>query len=243
MTTVLLPRPAGADADAALLERSGITPVSDPYVEIIPLLDPASMAARLRLAERLPASALVITSARALRALVDHAEVDRTTRVFAVGPASAQACRDAGFLDVRVPEDGADNVALTRLLARERPDSIVIPRSSAAPSSLVDDLRALGITVHDAVLYATTTIGHRPETLRGLIAGDFDAVIVRSGSAARALAHYVQEWPALTRVIAAGRSTALVLREVGIPVSAIAAQPDSASVVATTLRTIGGSPA
>lgn len=243
MTTVLLPRPAGTDADAALLERSGVTPVADPYVEILPLLDEATMAARQRLAGLMPAAALVVTSVRALRALIDHVEVDRGTRVFAIGPTSAAACTDAGFADVRVPEDGADNVALTRLLAREHPEAIVIPRSSAAPSSLVDDLRGLGITVHDAVLYATMTIRQAPSTVAALCAGDIDAVIVRSGSAARALAHFVPAWPSHTRVIAAGRSTALVLREVGIPVSAIATQPDSASVVATTLRTIGGSPA
>ena len=243
MTTVLLPRPAGTDADAALLERAGVTPVADPYVEIRQLVDAAAMAERVRLAALLPTAALVITSARALGALIDHVEVDRTTRVYAIGATSANACRAAGFTHLHTPDDGADNVALTRLLARERPAEIVIPRSSAAPSSLVDDLRALGIDVHDAVLYSTTTIAEQPPSVAALAAGDFDAVIVRSGSAARALAHYVSEWPVLTRVIAAGRSTALVLREVGIPVSAIATQPDSASVVATTLRTIGGSSA
>ncbi len=243
MTTVLLPRPAGTDADATLLERHGVSPVADPYVEIIPLLDEATMAARRRLAALLPDAALVITSARALRALIDHTDVDRGTRVYAIGTTSANACRQAGFPDVRMPEDGANNVALTRLLARELPAAIVIPRSSAAPSSLVDDLRALGITVHDAVLYATSTVPEAPASVPVLRAGGFDAVIVRWGSAARALARFVPDWPALTRVVAAGRSTALVLRELGIPVSAIAAQPDSATVVATTLRTLEGSTA
>lgn len=239
MTTILLPRPAGADADAVLLERAGIDVVADPYIEITPILDELTMAERRRLAACLPASALVITSARALSSLVDFCDVDRSGTVYAIGPTSADACRAAGFTDVRLPEDGANNVALTRLIAGERPASVVIPRSSAAPSSLVDDLAALGITVHHAMLYTTATVDRRPDSADALAADAFDAVIVRSGSAARALAHHVPAWPTQTRIVAAGRSTALVLRELGLPVSAVAAQPDSHTVVHTLMNALG----
>ncbi len=240
MSRVLLPRPAGSDADAALLQRAGVEVVADPYLEIMPLLDAPAMAERQRLAALLPLAALVITSARALAAFVDHCEVDRRAIVYAIGSTSARAARDAGFTDIRMPEDGADNVALVRRIARDRPTSLVIPRSSAAASAFVDDLRALGIVVHAAVLYATNPVEQAPPSVPALAAGDFDAVIMRSGSAGRAVARFVPVWPASTRVIAAGRATALVLRELGLPVSAIATHPDSATVVATALRTIGG---
>lgn len=241
MTRVLLPRPAGSDADAALLERAGVEVVADPYLEIMPLLDEATMAARRELAALLPEAALVITSARALSSLIDFCEVDRAAIVYAIGATSAKAATAAGFSDVRTPDDGADNLALTRRITRDEPSVLVIPRSSAAPVSFVDDLRALGIEVHAAVLYATTPVVEPPPSVQSLASGDFDAVILRSGSAARAVAGFVPQWPASTRIVAAGRATALVLRELGLPVAAIATHPDSATVVATALRTIGGS--
>lgn len=239
MTTVLLPRPAGADADAPLLEQHGVGVVADPYIATVPLLDPESMAARRRLAAELPRAALVITSARALSAFIDFCEVDRASRVFAIGATSATAARNAGFLDVRVPEDGSDNVALARLIAHEHPDAIVIPRSTAAPTALTEDLAELGIDVLQARIYATERVVHRPASADALAGGGYDAVIVRSGSAARALAHFVPVWPQATAVVAGGRPSSLVLRELGIPVSAIAERPDAATVVHTTLALLG----
>lgn len=240
MTKVLLPRPAGSDADAALLQRAGVEVVADPYLEIMPLLDESTMAERRRLASLLPSAALVITSARALSAFIDFCEVDRSATVYAIGSTSANAARAAGFTDVRVPEDGADNLALVRRIARDQPTTLVVPRSSAAASSFLDDLRALGIEVHSAVLYSTTTVDQVPPSAQALAAGEFDAVILRSGSAGRAVARFVPVWPTATRIIAAGRATALVLRDLGLPVAAIATHPDSATVVATALRTLGG---
>ena len=235
MTSVLLPRPAGSDPDAALLEAAGVVVVRDPYIETLPLLDPDSMRARRELAARLPEAALVITSVRALEAFIDFCDVDRAATVFAIGPTSAAAARAAGFADVRHPEDGADNIALTRLLAASRPSALVIPRSSVAPSTLTDDLHALGLTVHQARLYATGPVAGRPSSADALAAGAFDAAIVRSGSAARALHGFVPVWPHRTGIVAGGRPTAAVLRELGLPVSTIAEHPDAATVVQAAL--------
>lgn len=239
MTTVLLPRPAGSDADVGLLERAGVTVVSDPYLETFPILDEASMRARRELAARMPEAALVVTSSRALAAFVDFCEVDCSGTVFAIGASSAAAARAAGFRDVRMPDDGANNVALTRLISAAEAQQVVIPRSTAAPMSLTDDLRALGIEVHEARIYTTDAITERPPSANILERGEIDAVIVRSGSAARALAHHVRVWPGRTAIIAGGKPTATVLREVGLPVSAIAEHPDSACVVSTTLTLLG----
>lgn len=239
MTTVLLPRPTGSDADAGLFERLGISVIADPYIETFPILDEASMRARRELAARMPASALVVTSVRALSAFLDFCEAERTGIVFAIGAASAAAARAAGFGDVRMPDDGAHNVALTRLIASAEVSSVVIPRSTAAPMSLTEDLRALGIEVHDARLYSTGPVEQRPESAAAIERGEIDAVIVRSGSAARALAQFVQVWPGSTAIVAGGKPTATVLREVGLPVSAIAEHPDADCVVSTTLTVLG----
>lgn len=239
MTTVLLPRPAGSDTDAGLLEQAGVVVVADPYIATTPLLDAESMAARRRLAAELPAAALVVTSVRALGSLIDYCDVDRASTVFAIGPASAAAARAAGFTDVLVPSDGADNVALVRLIAHHRPVAVAIPRSTVAPAGFTNDLEALGIDVHQVHIYSTSTVDVRPASADALAAGAFDAVIVRSGSAARALAQFVPRWPSTTAAVAGGRPSSLVLRELGIPVAAISGSPDAATVVATTLELLG----
>ena len=239
MTTVLLPRPAGSDADAGLLEHAGITVISDPYIETFPILDEASMRARRALASRMPEAALVVTSARALSAFLDFCEVDRTGVVFAIGATSAAAARAAGFRDVRMPDDGANNLALTRLISAAEAPVVVIPRSTAAPMSLTDDLRALGIEVHEARIYTTDAVTERPTSADALERGEVDAVIVRSGSAARALAHHIRVWPGRTAIVAGGKPTAIALREAGLPVSAIAEHPDAECVVTTTLTLLG----
>lgn len=239
MSTVLLPRPAGSDADSGLLQQAGVTVVADPYIATVPMLDSDSMDARRRLAATMPRASLVVTSVRALSALIDFCDVDRSAEVFAIGPASAAAATAAGFRHVWAPKDGADNVALIRLIARHKPEALAIPRSTAAPAGLSEDLRSLGFELHEERLYTTAPVEVRPHSADALAAGAFDAVIVRSGSAARALAQFVPTWPSATAVVAGGRPSSSVLRELGIPVSAIADRPDAASVVAATLTVLG----
>ncbi len=239
MSTVLLPRPAGSDSDAGLLERSGVSVIVDPYIVTSFRLDEAADADRLRLARCLPEAALVVTSARALRAFVDHCSVPRSSIVYAIGSASATAASDAGFTDVRVSEVASHNEALVRRIAVDMPRTVVLPRSSVAPSTLATGLRDIGIIVHTAVLYDTTPVPIPPPSTLALRAGAIDAVIVRSGSAARALAAFIPDWPGNTRIVAAGRPTATVLAELGLPVDAVSAQPNAEAVVATTLNLLG----
>lgn len=239
MTTVLLPRPSGVDADAALLQRAGVHVLADPFIETVVRTDAQSLLARQQLVDQLPAAALVVTSVRALQAFIAHCEVPRNCTVYAIGPASASAAREAGFADVRLPTAGARNDALVERIALDMPTAVVIPRSSAAPSSLVSQLSARHIAVHVAVLYDTRPVATAPAAVAVLMSEQVDAVIVRSGSAARALAAFVSEWPRATRVVAAGEPTAAVLGAVGLPVDAVAANPDSATVVTMTLQLLG----
>lgn len=239
MTTVLLPRPAGSDGDADGLERHGVKVIADPYIVTTVREDDESAAERIRMAEFLPAAALVITSRRALSSFIEHCSVPRASVVYAIGSASAAAALEAGFTDVRWPDDGAHTDALVRRIAQDRPSDVVIPRSAAASSSLVFGLRELGIRVHTAVLYDTAVVDHEPASTTALRKGSIDAVVVRSGSAARALAAFVPDWPVATRIVAGGIPTAAVLRELGLPVDAISDHPDASTVVATTLKMLG----
>ena len=239
MSTVLLPRPTGPDSDAGLLERNGVSVIVDPYIVTSMRVGEAADADRIRLASRLPEAALVLTSVRALLAFIDHCSVPRSSIVYAIGSASATAAREAGFTDVRVSRVASHNDALVRRVASDMPRAVVLPRSSVAPSTLAAGLREIGIIVHTAVLYDTEPVPLPPPSTLALRAGAIDAVIVRSGSAARALAAFVPDWPVNTRIVAAGRPTATVLVELGLPVDAVSARPDAETVVATTLSMLG----
>jgi uroporphyrinogen-III synthase len=128
---------------------------------------------------------------------------------------------------------------LLERISVDRPSSVVLPRSAAAGSTLVDGLHSTKTRVESAVLYDTKPVSHEPTSLTALRAGGIDAVIVRSGSAARALAARVPLWPGGTRIVAGGEPTATVLASLGMPVDAVAQQPDPETVVATTLGILG----
>ncbi len=85
---ILRPQP-GADATAARARALELEPIVAPLFDIVPLAWEAP--------ER-PFQAILLTSANAARAL--GPEPDRDTPVYAVGAATAEAARDAGFPNV-----------------------------------------------------------------------------------------------------------------------------------------------
>ena len=237
MKRVLLPRPAGRDEDAELLREIGFEPVSDPYIEVFFLNDEktiASLIAALEPRSYQPTPALVLTSSRALISvaaqLTERLDVSRI-ETFAIGPTTAATCLKYGLQRARSPKTRFDHRGLLELLEQERPASIVLPRSGAASDSFVEKIEALGIGVTAATTYDTRTVAVEPVTVAELRRGEFDAVVVRSGSAARALRHFVPDWPQGTKIVAGGDSTAAVLVELGLPVAITSQDSTSFSVV------------
>ena len=104
---------------------------------------------------------------------------------------------------------------LFRSLART--SSAILPLSARARSVLPDGLRAGGWQVHAAAVYDTRPREPSAATVAGLAAGDFAGVLVRSPSAADALA-VVPVIAAGTEIVAVGPVTAARCRAHGWPV-------------------------
>jgi uroporphyrinogen-III synthase len=117
-----------------------------------------------------------------------------------------------------VPDDASAAGLVTAL-----PDGaplVVHPRSDLAAPTLVDGLRARGITVLDVVAYRTVGTGD------GRIALDPapDAVLVTSGSVAREVTRRLTPLDPRTRIACIGPGTATETRDAGLPVHVVATE-------------------
>jgi uroporphyrinogen-III synthase len=152
------PRPA-AEALAAALAREGACPFIFPSLGIEDLAPTEALEAALAL---LPRAALaVFVSANAVRkglcAADRHGAWPQGVRVAAIGEATAQALRSAGFADVVSPADRHDSDALLALAPLQRAAvegrTIVIFRGEGGKERLRDELVARGARVAYAECY------------------------------------------------------------------------------------------
>jgi uroporphyrinogen-III synthase len=131
-----------------------------------------------------PWSALVVTSANAVRALEAHPRraAFAGLRVFAVGRRTAAAARAAGFRDVIA---AGGNVRELVLCLREwaRPEHVgetplLYLAGQDRSGDLAGDLAAHGLTVTTAVVYRAVKIdGFPPAVAAALAAGQIDGVL------------------------------------------------------------------
>lgn len=163
----------GAARTADRLTALGFTPIIAPLLTLAPLPealhaapDPAAVAA------------LALTSPNGVEAFAPLIPRFRDHPVFAVGDATAEAARAAGFADVR--SASGDIHALARLIAAEAPPGPLLAPGAREPAG---DLPALlpDRPVQRLPVYAAfETHAPAPEP--------FDAVMLHSPRAARALA-------------------------------------------------------
>ena len=163
----------GASATAERLRALGFDPLISPVLEVRPL----DVAIDLE-----GAVALAVTSANAVRAFAAR-ESSRALTVFAVGEATAQAARDAGFAAIE-SADG-DVAALARLIATRRPGLVLNPTAAEPAEDLAALLAPAGVAVRTVALYETLPV----EPIKALAALDaVSTVLVHSPKAARRLA-------------------------------------------------------
>lgn len=236
---VLVPRPAGrADEVAALLRSRGATPWHVPLIDVRPMTRSAGMRAAVRALAAGDYQWVALTSAAAVRALRATAgEIGMTlsvgggTRVAAVGAATARAARAAGLAVDLVPPPPGSGAALAAAWPAEPPGrTVLLPRSDLAAADLPDALRAGGHRVVEVCAYRTEPAAVPGEARAALRDGAVDAVLLTSPSTARALAA-IGVAPG-TRLIAIGEPTAGALRDTGLGVHGIAAEPSAAGLVA-----------
>jgi uroporphyrinogen-III synthase len=244
------------DHDAHALRANGFHVTTDPYLDIATCEDadaPDRAHATLD-ALLLPATWLICASAMALRAL-DHLlgatavsrDLSRAeaqgARFAAVGPTSRAALHERGVQEVLMPTRGHTASALLEALNPILPGTAVLPRSDIADGVIPATLEARGWSLVQQVLYCTRPVEEPPASVTALSSGEFDAIVLRSPSAARAVMSFTSTLPNRTRVVCGGPTTALAAKRLGFEVDAVAADSSPASIARAVLRAVDVMPA
>ncbi|RZJ86859.1 MAG: hypothetical protein EON88_23925, partial [Brevundimonas sp.] len=160
----------GADRTARRLADLGFEAVVAPVLTIRPLAfePPAPNTGAV----------LAFTSANGVAAFAGFASAFRDHPVFTVGAATAEAARTAGFTQVRSADGDAQ--ALARLLAEVAPTGLLLAPGAAQPAADLQALTGPGVRIQPLAVYEAM------ET--DVVAPNFDAVLIHSPRAARAIA-------------------------------------------------------
>ncbi|MFC7403591.1 uroporphyrinogen-III synthase [Georgenia alba] len=233
---VLLPRDRRDDPLARALRDAGHQPVTATLVRTVPA-EPAVLDQAL--ASWPDHRWVAVTSATTAEVLAERAaargatlgELAGRASVAAVGPSTARALAAAGVEAALVPprSSAADLVAAWPPPGEDR--HVLWPRSARASATLAAGLRERGWDVTEIPVYDTVTTPPDLET-RALLASDgLGAVVLTSGSTARALAEQSPLHEAI-RVVALGPVTAADARRAGLTVHAVADEQTPDGVVA-----------
>jgi len=261
---VLVPVTAGRERPlVAHLSALGAEVHTAVLAEIAPAADPAPVTAAL---DRLGAGGfawLGVTSSHAVHALDAAAQpsltelvragreaVPGSTRVAAVGPATARALAAIGIDADIVPTD--DRSARGLLAAWPEPPGLTPPgtardvllaQGDLAEPTLAAGLEERGWRPSTVVVYRNLPAAPLDPTLRAsLAAGKLDAVLLTSGSVAERLRAQVSP-PPETVYVALGPRTAATLAELGVTVAATSQGPDAESVArAVAAAVVGAEP-
>jgi uroporphyrinogen III methyltransferase/synthase len=183
---------------------------------------------------------LILTSANGADALADrlratHGRLPPTTRVAAVGPATADALRAAGIEVDHVPAAYL-TVAIADGLGDVRGRRLVLARADAATPDLRRALLARGAIVEEVVAYRTV---EGPDASRELLpsalAAEPDGVTFTSSSTVRGLLRLAASDAVVARVrrlpaFCIGPVTAGTARSAGFAVAAVAVEHTAAGL-------------
>jgi hydroxymethylbilane synthase len=238
---IVLTRPRRqAGALASALAARGATVVEVPLVEIAPLEDMSALDAALASIQGY--DWIIFTSANGVAAVADRLGARRppTTRVAAVGPATADAVARLGVEPAFVPDVFAAEEIAAGLgpIAGSR---ILVPQADIAPSDLAVELRARGAGVEAVAAYRTLprepTSDEVAEVERGA-----DAIVIASGSAARSLAASpLRDAIGRALLVCIGPKTAAAARAVGLPVGLVADEATAEGIIEALMSHFGKS--
>lgn len=176
----------GADATAERVRGLGHDALVAPLLAVHDLEE-----AEIDLAD---VAALAFTSANGVRAFAARSG-DRALKVFAVGGATAQAARQAGFSSVL--STNGDVEALAQGIAARRGElkgCVLHAGAAELAGDLVGALDAQGVEARRLILYETRPVAMAEDELKTLLRAD--AVLLHSPRAALALARALRGHPA-----------------------------------------------
>lgn len=226
------------------LRALGAMPVEVPVLEIRPPenLEPLDAA----LQNLKPYDWLVLTSANTVLALVERGTALAaglgdliSLKVAAVGEATAEAARKAGFTVTFVPESYVSESLISGLAGQVAGRRILLARAAVARDVIPDALRAVGAVVDVVDVYRNALPEGTPELLRRVLAEGIDAATFTSSSSVTHLAEAARAagmaWPfAGVKAVSIGPITSQTLRENGWEPSAQANPSDIPGLVAAT---------
>jgi uroporphyrinogen III methyltransferase/synthase len=182
---------------ARLLAEEGAIPVELPAIEIEPSYDEDIVDAAMETLKAGDYAWAVFTSANAVEMWFEHlreraldARAFASTKVAAIGPATAAALAERGIVADIVPEEYvAEGVVEALRTLVESGDRILVPRAEGARPELVEGLRSAGVEVDEVTLYRAAIPEVAPtEALTLLRDGVIDIVTFTSSSTVRNLA-------------------------------------------------------
>ncbi|SCX29393.1 uroporphyrinogen-III synthase [Agrobacterium rosae] len=184
---VVVTRPqASGEKTAALLRERGHEPV------LIPLTEPVHRADVAIQALAKPLQALAVTSAEAIRVLAGRglaAPEILHLPLFAVGTASAEAARKAGFHNVTAGD--SDGPALAQLIADEIKDNtgarsnLLYLAGTPRDAGFEKRLSELTVPFETVEVYEMQPLSWNPAQWEGLADKQIDVVLLYSSEAAR----------------------------------------------------------
>jgi len=201
----------GADRTAERLTALGFTPL------VVPLLTVGALDPDIDLSG---IHALAFTSVNGVAAFSKLSD-ERVLPVFTVGDATARAARGAGFASVR--SAGGDLSALAVLIQAEARDMAILHLGATEAAG------DLAVAVGDAATVRSIAVYTALET-RAIPPRDWDAVLIHSPRAARALADH--EVASSRVAVAISPNTAAPLANLGFSEIRIAATPTETALLA-----------
>lgn len=252
--TVLLPRGAERAAPlATTLRAAGAHVLVSPAIERATVEDTAPVDDALA---RLAAGAytwVVVTSVNAIDELAAGAarrgttlaNVARTARWAAVGPATRRALEAAGItVDMEPAENSARGLvtAFSEAGSSDSAKGVLLPQGDLAAPTMADGLRDQGYAPHVVTVYRTVAHDLAPEVVEAWRGGRVDAVVLTSGSTAREVARQLGPRDDVAAV-AIGEPTARAARAVGLRLDAVADRPTDDALAAAVTTVLSAAPA
>lgn len=194
---VLVPRTrAQSSALVDALRLHGAIPVVLPAIEIERRSDPAALQEAIEALRRGTVNWTVFTSANGVEVCLDafiaagaDARILATSRIAAIGPATAQALRQRGLLADLLAPDAIGEALGEALRPHVAGATVLLPRAIGARDALPEALRADGATVRVLDLYlAAPPAQPSPALLEAIRAGRVDVACFTSASTVRNLA-------------------------------------------------------